>query len=35
VDVEDIVRSAYRQGFRRILILNGHGGNISARHQLD
>ena len=25
--VEDIVRSAYHQGFRRILILNGHGGN--------
>lgn len=33
--VEDIVRSAHRQGFRRILILNGHSGNISARHQLD
>ena len=25
--VEDIVRSAYHQGFRRILVLNGHGGN--------
>jgi creatinine amidohydrolase len=33
--VEDIVRSAYRQGFRRILILNGHGGNAAARHYLD
>ncbi len=32
--VEDIVRSAYTAGFRRILILNGHGGNIPARTQL-
>jgi len=31
---EDLVRSAYRQGFRRILILNGHGGNDPARVQL-
>jgi creatinine amidohydrolase len=32
--VEDLVRSAYRQGFRRILILNGHGSNDPARVQL-
>jgi creatinine amidohydrolase len=32
--VEDLVRSVYRQGFRRILILNGHGGNDAARGRL-
>ena len=32
--MEDIVRSAYQSGFRRILILNGHGGNSPARTQL-
>ncbi len=32
--VEDIVRSAYTAGFRRILVLNGHGGNMPARTQL-
>ena len=24
---EDLVRALYRQGFRRVLVLNGHGGN--------
>jgi len=32
--VEDIVRSAYGHGFKRILILNGHGGNSPARGHL-
>jgi creatinine amidohydrolase len=32
--VEDLTRSAYHQGFRRILILNGHGGNDAARSRL-
>jgi len=32
--VEDIVRSAYRHGFRRLLLLNGHGGNDPARSRL-
>jgi creatinine amidohydrolase len=32
--VEDIVRSAFVQGFKRILILNGHGGNDAVRGRL-
>lgn len=28
--VEDVIRSVYGYGFRRILILNGHGGNQPA-----
>lgn len=32
--VEDLVRSAHGHGFRRILILNGHGGNAPARAHL-
>jgi creatinine amidohydrolase len=32
--VEDLVRSAWRHGFRRLLILNGHGGNDVARARL-
>lgn len=32
--VEDLVRSVYRQGFRRILVLNGHSGNDAARGRL-
>lgn len=31
---EDLVRSAYHHGFRRILTLNGHGGNDLARNRL-
>lgn len=32
--VEDMVRAVYRYGFRRLLILNGHGGNDLARARL-
>jgi creatinine amidohydrolase len=32
--VEDMVRSLYHQGFRRFLVLNGHGGNDAARNRL-
>jgi creatinine amidohydrolase len=29
--VEDILNSLYQAGFRRILVMNGHGGNDGAR----
>jgi creatinine amidohydrolase len=32
--VEDLVRSVYASGIRRILVLNGHGGNDPARGRL-
>jgi creatinine amidohydrolase len=32
--VEDLVRCAYGQGFRRLLFVNGHGGNEPARQLL-
>ena len=32
--VEDLVRSVYGYGFRRLLVLNGHGGNDMARARL-
>lgn len=32
--VEDIVRSVYSQGFKRLLIMNGHGGNRPVFNQL-
>lgn len=32
--VEDILRSIYNQGFRRIIILNGHGGNDGIRGRI-
>ena len=32
--VEDLTRSAYRHGFRRVVVLNGHGGNDGARARL-
>ena len=33
--VEDIVRSAHHSGFRRLLILNGHGGNTPVNDHLN
>jgi creatinine amidohydrolase len=32
--VEDILRCAYYQGFRRVLFLNGHGGNDPVRSRI-
>ena len=32
--VEDLLRSVYRHGFRRMLFLNGHGGNDPIRARL-
>jgi len=32
--VEDILRSAYGEGFRRILVLNGHGGNSGLKARM-
>jgi len=32
--IEDIIRSVYHSGFRRVLVLNGHGGNDPARMRL-
>jgi creatinine amidohydrolase len=32
--IEDLVRSAVQTGFRRILVINGHGGNSPARARL-
>lgn len=32
--VEDLVRSVYGYGFRRLMVLNGHGGNDPARGRL-
>jgi creatinine amidohydrolase len=31
---EDLIRSAFGQGFRRFLILNGHGGNDAVRTRM-
>jgi creatinine amidohydrolase len=32
--VEDMVRSVYGYGFRRLVVLNGHGGNDAVRGKL-
>jgi creatinine amidohydrolase len=33
--LEDVIRSTYGQGFRRFLVLNGHGGNTALKVFLD
>jgi creatinine amidohydrolase len=33
--LRDLVASLYRQGFRRFLLVNGHGGNEAGRAALD
>lgn len=33
--LEDVIRSAHGHGFRRFLILNGHGGNTAVKVFLD
>lgn len=30
--LKDLIRSLYRHGFRRVLIVNGHGGNQASIH---
>ncbi len=32
--VEDVVRSVYAHGFKRLLVINGHGGNDPVRGRL-
>lgn len=32
--VEDLVRSLYNVGFRKFMVLNGHGGNIAVKGKL-
>jgi len=32
--LEDMIRSVYRYGFRRLVFLNGHGGNDPARTRI-
>lgn len=32
--IEDLARSAVQTGFRRLLVINGHGGNLPARARL-